>query len=178
MEQRFGRLGIPMSRSTMTDLFHRAGELVAPLAYRIVQLIAASEIVLADETPMPVQDDRKKPYIWTFVSGTLVAYRFSMTRSGETPKAILGGTTGTLVVDMYTGYNAITGVEGRQRAGCLSHARRKFFKALNSAPEAKVALELSVVTKIDGLVVTFSDGQNGRSSSRSRASMASSAAAL
>jgi hypothetical protein len=35
--------------------------------------------------------DRKKPYIWTFVSDTLVAYRFSMTRSGETPKAILGG---------------------------------------------------------------------------------------
>ena len=65
-----------------------------------------------------------------------------MTRSGDTPKAILGGTTGTLVVDMYTGYNAITGVEGRQRAGCLSHARRKFFKALNSAPEAQVALEL------------------------------------
>ena len=141
MEQQFGRLGIPMPRSTMTDLFHRAGELVAPIADRIVQLIAASEIVLADETPMPVQDDRKKPYIWTFVSGTLVAYRFSMTRSGDTPKAILGGTTGTLVVDMYTGYNAITGVEGRQRAGCLSHARRKFFKALNSVPEAEVALE-------------------------------------
>ncbi len=142
MEQQFGRLGIPMSRSTMTDLFHRAGELVAPLAHRIIALIAASEIVLADETPMPVQDDRKKPYIWTFVSGTLVAYRFSMSRSGDTPKAILGGTTGTLVVDMYTGYNAITGVEGRQRAGCLSHARRKFFKALHSAPEAQVALDL------------------------------------
>jgi transposase len=142
MEQQFGRLGIPMSRSTMTDLFHRAGELVAPLAHRIVALIAASEIVLADETPMPVQDDRKKPYIWTFVSGTLVAYRFSMSRSGETPKAILGGTTGTLVVDMYTGYNVVTGVEGRRRAGCLSHARRKFFKALKSAPEAQVALDL------------------------------------
>ena len=65
-----------------------------------------------------------------------------MDRSGDTPKTILGGTTGTLVVDMYTGYNAITGVEGRQRAGCLSHARRKFFKALNSAPEAQVALDL------------------------------------
>ena len=59
MEQQFGRLGIPMPRSTMTDLFHRAGELVAPLADRIVALIAASQIVLADETPMPVQDDRR-----------------------------------------------------------------------------------------------------------------------
>jgi transposase len=67
----------------------------------VLERPAASDIVPADEMPMPVQDDRKKPYIWTFVSGTLVAYRFSMTRSGDTPKAILGGTTGTLVVDMY-----------------------------------------------------------------------------
>jgi transposase len=142
MEQQFGRLGIPMSRSTMTDLFHRTGELVAPLAARIVELIAQSEIVLADETPMPVQDARKKPYIWTFVAGNFVAYRFSLTRSGETPKAVLGGTTGTLVVDMYTGYNAVIGVDGRQRAGCLSHARRKFFQAADAAHEAKVPLEL------------------------------------
>ena len=37
---------------------------------------------------------------------------------------------------------------------------------------------VSVFTKIDGVSVEFSDGQNGRSSSRSRASMASSAASL
>lgn len=142
MEQQFGRLGIPMSRSTMTELFHRTGELVAPLAARILELIAQSEIVLADETPMPVQDARKKPYIWTFVAGNFIGYRFSLTRSGETPKAVLGGTTGTLVVDMYTGYNSVTGVKGRQRAGCLSHARRKFFKAADGAPEAQIPLEL------------------------------------
>lgn len=142
MEQQFRRLGIPMSRSTMTDLFHRTGELVAPLAARIVELIAQSEVVLADETPMPVQDSRKNPYIWTFIAGNFVAYRFSLTRSGETPKAVLGGTAGTLVVDMYTGYNSVTGVDGRRRAGCLSHARRKFFKAVDAAPEAKFPLDL------------------------------------
>lgn len=141
MEQQFGRLGIPMARSTMTDLFHRVGELVAPIASRIVELIAASPIVLADETPLPVQDARKSPYLWTFVAGELIGYRFSLTRSGQTPKEVLGGTTGTLVVDMYTGYNAITGVDGRERAGCLAHARRKFFKALASAPDAQIALD-------------------------------------
>jgi len=141
MEQQFGRLGIPMARSTMTDLFHRVGELVAPIASRIVELIAASPIVLADETPLPVQDARKSPYLWTFVAGELIGYRFSLTRSGQTPKEVLGGTTGTLVVDMYTGYNAITGVAGRERAGCLAHARRKFFKALASAPDAQIALD-------------------------------------
>jgi transposase len=142
LEKQFTRLGVPMSRSTMTHLFHRVGDVLGPVARRILTLIAASDIVLADETSKRVQKTTKRAFIWTFIAENLVAYRFSPDRSGETPKQVLGGTQGTLVVDMYTGYNAVTGVDGRERAGCLAHARRKFFDALESAPEAKVALEL------------------------------------
>jgi transposase len=142
-----------MSRSTMTELFHRAGALVAPIAARILALVAESDVVLADETTLPMlktieKDDKgnlkekpKRTYLWTFVSGNFVAYRFSASRSGATPSAVLGGTTGTLVVDAYTGYNAVTGVDGRTRAGCLAHARRKFFDARSSHPDADVALD-------------------------------------
>lgn len=42
---------------------------------------------------------------------------------------------------MYTGDNAVTGVDGRERAGCLAHARRKFFDALSTVPEAQFALD-------------------------------------
>ena len=60
-----------------------------------------------------------------------------------------------------------------------SLVERGVLKSSGAARLVKYRLKImSVVTKIDGLVVTFSDGQNGRSSSRSRASMASSAAAL
>ena len=142
IEKHFGRLGVPMSRSTMTKLFHRGGMLLRPLADRILQLIADSDIVLADETSKRMQKSTKKAYIWTFIAGELVGYRFSTDRSGETPRKLLGGTTGTLVVDMYTGYNAVVGVDGRERAGCLAHARRKFFDALDVAPEAQHALDL------------------------------------
>lgn len=142
LEKQFKRLGVPMSRSTMTSLFHRCGELLAPISNRIVQLIAGSQIVMADETTARIQTSDKKAYIWTFVSGNLIAYRFSPTRSGSTPAAVLGGTKGTLVVDMFTGYNAVTGVDGRERAGCLAHVRRKFFEALPFAPEAQVALDV------------------------------------
>lgn len=153
IEKQFKRLGIPMSRSTMTELFHRAGELLRPLARRVLALVAASEVVLADETTLPmlktIQKDedgnlKKKPkrtYLWTFVSGDFVAYRFSSSRSGSTPRDVLGGTQGTLVVDAYTGYNSVTGVDGRTRAGCLAHARRKFFDASSSHPDAHVALD-------------------------------------
>jgi transposase len=131
----------------MTDLFHRAGELLRPLAARIVALVAEADVVVADETSLRMLTtirSKKKPsrtYLWTFIAGDFVGYRFSPSRSGATPKDVLGGTQGTLVVDAYTGYNAVTGVDGRTRAGCLAHARRTFFDALGTAPDAQFALD-------------------------------------
>ena len=148
LEKQFKRLAIPMSRATMTNLFHRAGELLRPLADRILEIVAEADIVLADETPMPMQNTirlKKKPkrsYLWTFIAGNFIGYRFSSSRSGKTPSEVLGGTQGKLVVDAYTGYNAVTGVDGRERAGCLAHARRKFFDALSGTPEAELALDI------------------------------------
>jgi transposase len=55
---------------------------------------------------------------------------------------VLGGTKGTLVVDGYTGYNKVTQVDGRRRAGCLAHARRKLFAAMEGEREARRALDL------------------------------------
>jgi len=54
---------------------------------------------------------------------------------------MLGDSKGTLVVDAYTGYNRVTGVTGRTRAGCYAHARRKFHETL-AHPEAKEAYDL------------------------------------
>jgi len=142
LEKQYKRVGIPISRSTMTDLFHRAGSLLAPLAQRILALVAASDVVLADETPHRMQGTDKRVYVWTFIAGDLIGYRFSTSRSGKTPVEVLGGTRGTLVVDAYTGYNRVTQPGGRERAGCLAHARRKIFEALSSAPEAQVGLDL------------------------------------
>lgn len=142
LEKQYKRLGIPMARSTMTDLFHRAAELLAPLHVRMLERIAASDVVLADETPIKVQKRKKKGYMWAFLGDDLVAYRFSPDRSGRTPLEVLGGETGTLVVDAYSGYNAVTDVDGWDRAACLAHVRRKFFEALTTAPEAQRALDL------------------------------------
>lgn len=141
LAKQYQRLGIPMSRSTLTDLFHAAATKVAPLAQRLLQRVAQADIVQADETSMMMQRPNRRGFLWTFLAGDLVGYRFSPDRSGETPQQVLGGTRGTLVVDAYTGYNRVTDVEGRERAGCLAHVRRKFFDAL-PAPEAKRALEL------------------------------------
>jgi len=142
LAKQFGRLGIPIARSTLTDLFHQVAKVLKPLSDRLVELVAAAEIVQADETSLKMQKPNKRGFVWTFLADNLIAYRFSGNRSGETPAKVLGASTGTLVVDMYTGYNAVTGTGRRDRAACLAHARRRLFEALAYAPEARVALEL------------------------------------
>jgi transposase len=126
----------------MTDLFHRHAELLAPLSARLLARVAESEVVQADETSIKMLGTTKRAYVWTFLSDNLIAYRFSASRSGKTPSEVLGGTRGTLVVDMYTGYNHVTTVGGRERAACLAHARRKLFEARDSAPQVEEALKI------------------------------------
>jgi len=144
LEKEYQRIGIPVKRSTMTDLFHRGAELLRPLAERILDLVAHSDVVHADETSMKVIDEGKcrNGFVWTFRAGKLIGYRFAPSRSGETPRRILGGTKGTLGVDAYSGYNSVEEVSDRERAACHAHVRRYFFDALPTAPEAKQALEL------------------------------------
>jgi transposase len=143
LAKQYERLGIPMSRSTLTDLFHATAEKLAPLSQRLLQLVRASEIVQADETSLVMQKPFRRGFVWTFLTDDIIAYRFAPDRSGDTPLAVLGGTQGTLVVDAYTGYNRVTDVEGRSRSSCLAHVRRRFFEALTSHPvEARQALDL------------------------------------
>jgi transposase len=143
LAKQYQRLGIPMSRSTLTDLFHAAAARAAPLSQRLIEIVARSDIVQADETSMMMQRPHRRGFVWAFITDNLIAYRFAPDRSGETPRQVLGGTTGTLVVDAYTGYNRVTDVDGRARASCLAHVRRRFFDALTTAPvEARQALDL------------------------------------
>jgi len=143
LAKQYQRLGIPMSRSTLTDLFHATAEKLAPLSQQLVKLVGKSEIVQADETSLVMQKPFRRGFVWTFLTDEIIAYRFAPDRSGETPLAVLGGTQGTLVVDAYTGYNRVVEVDGRSRSSCLAHVRRRFFEALTSnAAQARRALDL------------------------------------
>jgi transposase len=149
LAKRLQRGGVPLSRSTLTDLFHRAAALLAPVVACLLSLIASAQVVWADETPVRVLAPKKtrRGYLWTFLTlrqggQWLVGYCFSLSRSGKTPVQVLGGTQGALVVDAYTGYNPVTLPQGRVRVGCWAHVRRKFFEALPTAPQAQRALEL------------------------------------
>jgi transposase len=136
--KQFERQGIPMARSTMTDLFHRAADLLSPISQRMVERIRESYVVFADETTLKMQVSEKRAFMWTFLGASLTGFMFSPTRSGDVPMKVLGGSEGWLMVDLYTGYNKVTSSGNRMRAGCLAHARRKIFDAKdhNEALEA------------------------------------------
>jgi len=138
------RAGVPVSRSSLCDAFHRCARLLEPLHERMIEIIGAKKYVNADETPIPVMDDDKtrKAYMWTFIADQLVCYVYSPSRSGETPAKVLGASKGFLQVDAYSGYNRVTTPKKRRRVGCWAHARRYFYKALETAPvEAQHVLD-------------------------------------
>lgn len=155
LEKELARKGVPVARSTMNVLLHRSSALLKPIWTRLLHVIRERDVVLADETRLRILKDAsgkpKTGFVWTFGAadaggGFDVAYHFADSRSGSTPKSLLEGTTGVLLVDGYSGYNDIEKVSSRRRAACLAHVRRYFFDSLRTAPIAQEALD--IITEI------------------------------
>jgi transposase len=137
------REGNPIARSTLCSIFHRSAELLRPIYDALREAVRADGLVQADETTLPVQAEGgcTRGWIWMTMSARAVAYTYATTRGGEVAKQLLGDTAGHMVVDGYSGYNALA-ESGRSRCGCWAHVRRKFFEARSSAPEADEAMKL------------------------------------
>jgi transposase len=151
IEKAFQRQGIPVARSTMNELLHRASALLEPVWTRLLDVVRVRPVVGADETRLRLVRDKtgktKNGFVWTFGArddqGELdVAYVFTEDRSGTTPKTLLEGTAGVLLVDGYSGYNVVDEVSTRRRAACHAHLRRYFYEALPTAPVAQEMLDL------------------------------------
>lgn len=151
LEKAFHRQGVPIARSTMNELLHRASAIASPIWKRLLDLVRVRHVVCADETRLRLVRDKggktKNGFVWTFGAcdedGELdVAYVFAEDRSGATPKCLLEGTKGVLLVDGYSGYNVVDEVSSRRRAACHAHLRRYFHEALPTAPVAQEMLDL------------------------------------
>jgi transposase len=151
LEKAFHRQGVPIARSTMNELLHRASAILAPIWSRLLDVVRVRPVVAADETRLRIVRDKtgktKNGFVWTFGAsdadgGLDIAYVFAEDRSGATPKKLLEGTSGVLLVDGYSGYNVVDEVSTRRRAACHAHLRRYFHEALPTAPIAQEMLDL------------------------------------
>jgi len=57
-EKQFKRLGIPVARATLVGLFHTCAGALKPISDYLLEQVAASDIVQADETPLKMQDKK------------------------------------------------------------------------------------------------------------------------
>jgi transposase len=134
-ERIFGRAGVALPRSTLAQWVGICGVQLQPLVDALKEEILRHPVLHADETPVemlkPGNKKTHRAYLWAYAPGAFenlkaVVYDFCESRAGEHARTFLGKWRGSLVCDDYAGYKAGF-VSGITEAGCMAHARRKFF---------------------------------------------------
>ena len=151
-EAMFGRAGLAIPRSTLAQWVGICGVRLQPLVDALKDEILQSAVLHADETPVamlkPGKGSTHRAYLWAYAAGAFediraVVYDFCESRAGEHARKFLGHWQGSLVCDDFSGYKQSFIQGGVTEAGCLAHARRKFFDlhAANQSQLAQLALE-------------------------------------
>ena len=138
--QIYGRDGVEMSRSTITDMVGNCALMLTPLADAIGRYVRKAEKVHGDDTPIRALGGKGKKArtarLWVYVrddrpSGdqapAAVWLQYSADRKGEHPARHLKNFSGILQADAFAGYNKLYDDGRIIEAACWSHARRKFW---------------------------------------------------
>ena len=148
----FARAGLAIPRSTLAQWVGRCGVQLQPLVEALKAEVLQQCVLHADETPVPMlkpgTGKTHRAYLWAYAPGVFghlqaVVYDFCESRAGMHAREFLGDWHGTLVCDDYAGYKEGFKPGRIIEAGCLAHARRKFFElhAANKSQIAGFALE-------------------------------------
>jgi transposase len=147
-ERIFERAGLAIPRATLAQWVGRCGVALQPVVDALKAEMLAREILHADETPVamlnPGAGKTQRAYLWAYCTGAFdpmkaVVYDFADSRAGKHARDFLGEWCGTLVCDDYAGYKALL-AEVVTEAGCMAHARRKFFE-LHANHQSQIAGE-------------------------------------
>ncbi|MGC2659891.1 MAG: IS66 family transposase [Bryobacteraceae bacterium] len=139
-EKMFERHGIRLSRKTMGGWLPAVADLFNPLFQTAKEILFESKVIGTDDTGVKVLD-RKLPFartgrIWPYLGDAhhpVVLLDYTPTRGRAGPAKFLDGFKGYLQADAYCVYDAFfKGARGLTEVACMMHARRYFFKALDS----------------------------------------------
>jgi transposase len=183
--ERYAREGIDLSLSTLADQVGACAAALQPLYWLIERHVLAGERLHGDDTIVPIlaKGQTIKGHIWTYVrddrpfagqAPPAALYYASRDRRQEHPARHLGGFTGILQADAYSGYNELYDPSRAQGpitpALCWAHARRQFFELADIAANARRGrhaaaispIALEAVKRIDALF-DIERGINGQS---------------
>jgi transposase len=134
-ESIFARAGLAIPRSTLAQWVGACGVQLKPLVDALKEDLLRHTVLHADETPVatlkPGNGKTHRAYLWSYCTGAFeamkaVVFDFADSRAGRHAKEFLREWRGSLVCDDYSGYKALF-EDGVIEAGCLAHARRKFY---------------------------------------------------
>jgi len=141
IEQQFReRHAIDIPRQQMVQWVEHVATWLEPLVERMWQNMLATGYLQVDETPVRVLDPEvrgkaARGYLWFYaVPGGDVVLDFDSSRGLEPVQKRLAGFSGAIQTDAYEVYESLSRRQpGIQRIGCLAHARRYMYKALQES---------------------------------------------
>lgn len=147
------RQGVPISRGTMCGWAERAHE----LAHLVVDEMETdsrkhADVIATDATGVLVQANQqcKRGHFWVYVADRdHVIFRYSPTHSSNEPKSFFKGFRGTVLSDASNVYDVLFGLpDSPAEANCWSHARRYFYKAIESEDRDKALIGVGFCNKL------------------------------
>ena len=132
------RFGVVITRQQMVQWVEKVAHLLLAIYWLIWEELKAGDYLQIDESPVKVLDPEVKGkaaqgYLWFYSTpGGYVFLEFHQSRGRDGPRERLRGFRGTMQTDGYELYDALRKEQRStlKRIGCVSHARRKFYKAL------------------------------------------------
>jgi transposase len=132
------RFGVVITRQQMVQWVEKVAHLLLAIYWLIWEELKAGDYLQIDESPVKVLDPEVKGkaaqgYLWFYSKpGGYVFLEFHQSRGRDGPRERLRGFRGTMQTDGYELYDALRKEQPStlKRIGCVSHARRKFYKAL------------------------------------------------
>jgi transposase len=144
LEDVYARDGLELARSTMCGWHGALAEVVQPLVAAMRVDAFKQPYLCVDATGVLVQQKERcrTGHFWVLVApGRHVLFEFTRDHSSDAVDDVLAGYQGFLVADAHVVYDHLYVTGDVVEVNCWAHARRYFFKALDSDPErAKVAL--------------------------------------
>lgn len=141
-EQIFARLGIELSRQTMSNwIINAVAAGLDTIWEEMHQELLKRDIIHADETVLQVLRESERSaksdsYMWLYRTGRygppIVLYEYQTTRAFKHPQKFLKGFKGYLQTDGYVCYNQLSDIIS---VGCLAHARRRYIEAIKALPD-------------------------------------------
>lgn len=149
-ERIFNRLSIDINRTSMARWMIRISDLARPLIELMREDLLASSVIHMDETEVQVINEpnrsaQARSYMWTMArSGDrpIVLFNYEQNRNKKAALELLPDFSGTIICDGYRVYNALADTLKCRLAGCMAHARRKFWTAEKIAKKESKGSEI------------------------------------